>query len=116
MKIDKSYADLKDVYVHAQSIMNVVEIFVNVIAILYLTRRHFKTAAIIAIIASTMTASKTVLYFLMEIVDNFKYTRQDDTLTFIFFYIFPNGIWIVVPALVIYYLGAVLVRDKPAQD
>ena len=116
-KIDKAYGDLEDTFVYAKSLLNIVEVIANITALFYLViKLQFKKAALIAIVASAIAFSKAALYLVMEIVSGFKNTAQNDAFTFATFYIVPNATWVVVPAVAMYQLGAVLIREKPKEE
>jgi len=108
VKVDKMYGDMKDDFVYSQSIMNLVEVSLNIFALQRLFSGREKEAMIVAIIVSTMTCSKTILYHLMEIVSGFKNTGHNDNATFFLLYLFPNGVWIWIPAAIMYVLSCKL--------
>lgn len=55
-------------------------------------------ALVIGFVASVMTLSKTVLYYLVEYYSGFKNTAHNDWATLFLFYGVMNGLWIVFPA------------------
>lgn len=113
----QAYGDLEDTFVYAKSLLNIVEVIANITALFYLViKLQFKKAALIAIVASAIAFSKAALYLVMEIVSGFKNTAQNDAFTFATFYIVPNATWVVVPAVAMYQLGAVLIREKPKEE
>ncbi|KAL4896632.1 hypothetical protein BDV59DRAFT_198990 [Aspergillus ambiguus] len=66
-------------------------------------------ALLVAYSASLMTLSKTVLYWLNEYFSGFANIGHNDAVTLLFFWVLPNGLWIVLPSYNIYVLGAELV-------
>ena len=115
VQIDRLYGDMDDSFVYSQSCVNLLENAMNLWA-LRLARAEggARRAAVVALIASTMTCSKTILYHLIEINSGFHYTKQNDWSTFITAYIIPNGIWIWVPLFAIIKIGNALAADPKA--
>ena len=110
-RVDTLYADLEDDFIYSQSLINLLEVALGIISILVICSRNFKPAAVLILIISTMTCSKTILYFTMEAVSGFKHTKHNDFITLSSFYLVPNGIWILLPLKVICSIGGILVRD-----
>jgi hypothetical protein len=54
-------------------------------------------------------AYKTVIYFVLEFLSGFEYTKHNDAQTFWLSYILPSSIWIVMPVLVIFILATRIV-------
>ena len=54
---------------------------------------------------SLMTLAKTVLYFLMDAVSGFAQTRHNSLGMLIPYYLMTNGVWLVVPTLIVASLG-----------
>lgn len=77
-------------------------------------------ATVVALIVSVSTFVKTCLYFMIMINGNPTSTvpsfvclstwDMEQCKTFILSYLIPNGVWIVVPLLVIYNLASQLAR------
>ena len=57
-------------------------------------------------LASVCVLAKTVLYATVEIVSGFENTKQNNLFDLAFLYILPNGLWIVIPFLVVVTLGS----------
>ncbi|CAD2215508.1 hypothetical protein AGDE_04290 [Angomonas deanei] len=49
-----------------------------------------------------MTFYKTVLYFVMDIVEGGKYTKHNSMKDQIQFVIIPSSFWLIVPAYILY--------------
>jgi hypothetical protein len=79
---------------------SVVENVVNFYA-LYKDGNNSPTTLPIAIVALSMTFWKTVIYFAMDIVSGFRNTGHNDWATWMGLYLIPNGIWIIVPFLLL---------------
>jgi len=89
----------------AQSFLNVIETFMN---ILYLYLAHvaqWPAAPLIGFASIVMTFSKTLLYFSKEYFCNYCSIGHNSLDKLIIYYIIPNGLWIVVPLLIIRRLG-----------
>ena len=91
--------------------MNLVEVALNLYALVLLSQRRFKAGAVVATVVLAMTCAKTVLYHLMEFSCNFCNTKQNDTFTMFALYLFPNGLWIWVPLLGAITMGRALAGE-----
>ena len=114
VQVDRLYGKVDNDFVWSQSVLNVLEICINLLALNFLSQRNFRKAAVAALVASAMTSSKTILYHVMELSahnTSRSNTAQNDWPTFLTLYILPNGIWIWVPMLACFQLGAGLVAD-----
>ena len=69
---EQLYGDLGDAFVVSQSWMNVIEIGINLLALALLRAGRVRAAAVAALVVSTMTCSKTVLYHIQESVNSFR--------------------------------------------
>ncbi len=102
---DHRYADF-DAFGSAQSWANLLEVIVLVIAIVL--RRRF-SGVVLALLVSTATLWKTVIYFLVEISSGLEMTRQSleqgNLVGFLAVAVLPNLVWIVVPLIVVVVLG-----------
>lgn len=68
-------------------------------------------ALMVAFSTSLVTLSKTILYWLNEVFSGFANIGHNDTLTLIFLWIIPNGLWIVFPSYNIYVLGSEIISS-----
>ncbi|KAL4063754.1 hypothetical protein J3A83DRAFT_4361873 [Scleroderma citrinum] len=94
-----------DGFPNAQSLLNVIETLVN-LAYLYSAHvYHAPAAPVIGLIGATMTLSKTVLYWAQEYYCGWCATGHNDLATLIKFFIVPNGLWILIPGMIVYTLG-----------
>ncbi|RAL09890.1 uncharacterized protein BO97DRAFT_479751 [Aspergillus homomorphus CBS 101889] len=66
-------------------------------------------ALLVAYSASVMTLGKTVLYWLNEVFSGFDNVGHNDFWTLLFYWIIPNGLWIIFPGYNMYILGAEIV-------
>jgi len=90
---------------NAQSVLNLVETALNVV---YLYLAHvvkYPAASVVGFMSATMTLSKTILYWLQEYYCNLCDIGHNDLKTLVVFWIIPNGLWIVIPALIIVKFG-----------
>ena len=108
VKVDKLYGKLDSDFVWSQSILNLLEILLNLYALYLLSVKKFKAASVTALVVCAMTSSKTILYHVMEISCDGCNTKQNDWATFITLYVIPNGVWIWVPMWACVVLGTAL--------
>ena len=80
--------------------MNVIEVVVNVAAVV-------RSSILLGYSASLMTLAKTTLYVVYNTLHGA--TSHLEWSSFIVAYVLPNGIWIVMPALVCVLLGKQIV-------
>ncbi|KAL2270600.1 hypothetical protein VTJ83DRAFT_2784 [Remersonia thermophila] len=71
-------------------------------------------AVLLGFSAAVMTVSKTVIYWLLEILSGFENIGQNHLWTMIFLWVIPNGAWIVVPATTMIYAMGMEVVDALA--
>ncbi|KAH8114789.1 hypothetical protein DFH11DRAFT_1703830 [Phellopilus nigrolimitatus] len=99
-----------DGFANAQSLLNVVETFLN---LYYVYAQHLlasPAAPIVGFAAAVMTLSKTVLYWAQEYYCGGCAIGHNDIWTLFWFWIVPNGLWLIFPTLII----AQLARDMSA--
>ncbi|XP_053399671.1 uncharacterized protein LOC123557344 isoform X2 [Mercenaria mercenaria] len=97
---DQRYNDVGDSYVFTQSLMNYVEVVLNIITLICHYRK-MKDTRLLAFTVSVMTFWKTVLYILMfyELAGGKDYRVGNSLVEEIFIVLFPNGVWIVLPLI-----------------
>lgn len=104
VQVDHRYGNLQDPFVVAQSYMNLIEIALGLLALrLHQTGR--RGAVLLAYSVSLMTLAKTVLYFVMDAVSGFAQTRHNSLAMLVPYYLMTNGVWLILPALVVSKLG-----------
>ncbi|KAK3597696.1 hypothetical protein CHS0354_040072 [Potamilus streckersoni] len=105
MKVDQRYKDTNDSFSFTVSLLNYVEVILNIITIV-LHYRNNRYTKILAYTVCVLTFWKTVLYLLMylELAGGKDFRRGNTPLQEFFVVLIPNGLWIVVPAACIYYL------------
>jgi hypothetical protein len=111
IQVDKLYGNVEDTFVWSQSIMNLLEVGLNLYSLSLLHDKQFRAAAVMAVVVSTMTSSKTVLYHLMDYACGFCNSAHNDAFTLVVLYFLPNGVWIWVPAFVAFHLGCILAEE-----
>ncbi|KAI3478697.1 hypothetical protein L1887_59334 [Cichorium endivia] len=110
MNIDYIYGlpawDAKDGFPAAQTLMNVVESILNLFYVYLVhvraTPSSRAVAPIYGLITVTMTLSKTILYVLNDYCCGWCKTGHNDLYTLIVYWILPNGLWILFPAIIAY--------------
>nr|CCC94763.1 unnamed protein product [Trypanosoma congolense IL3000] len=99
-KYDMRYAPNDDAFVVAQSWVNLLEVALGLAAVVLSAGRRTECALKVAVCVSVMTLGKTVLYFVMDVVEKGKYTNHVRWLDKVFMVIMPSLLWIAVPALI----------------
>lgn len=112
IQVDKLYGNVEDSFVWSQSILNLLEVALNLYTLSLVRTRQFRAASVMAVVVSTMTSSKTVLYHVMEYACGFCNSAHNDAATLVLLYFLPNGVWIWVPAFVVFHLGGKLSSDS----
>jgi len=100
--VDKRYADLKDTFVYAQSLMNYAEVLLCFFTLI-MNARNARSTATLAFTVNVMILWKTVLYMLQytELCGGGAYHSHNDAFTTFLYLWLPNGIWITLPFLVV---------------
>ncbi|KAF9456287.1 hypothetical protein BDZ94DRAFT_1292916 [Collybia nuda] len=100
-----------DGFTNAQSMLNVVETLLN-ITYLYLAHiSEWPPATLVGFASAVMTLSKTILYWAQEYFCGYCAIGHNSTQDLIFLWIIPNGLWIVVPTVIVATLGKDLVQS-----
>ncbi|KAH7921511.1 hypothetical protein BV22DRAFT_1019219 [Leucogyrophana mollusca] len=105
-----------DGFTNAQSLLNVVETFMN-LAYLYLAHvSGWSPAPLIGFAAAVMTLSKTVLYWAQEYYCGGCAIGHNTISDLVLYWIIPNGLWIVIPTLIVIRLGQDISDNLVAAD
>jgi len=96
---DGRYADMTDAWSVAQSVGNLVEVALTVLA-LWRLRGRMLWLALFSV--SLMCFWKTCLYFLVEVCSQGQYTKQNSWTQLLLLYILPSSAWLLGPAYVMY--------------
>ena len=104
----KATQSKSDMWNMTQSYCNLAEVALGA---LFLLLANYNSAAsnVVGVVASAMTAWKTVIYFTLEALSGWKYTKHNDVQTFWLQFVLPSSIWIVLPVLVIVALSGAIV-------
>ena len=114
--VDPLYANLQNAFVLAQSWMNLLEIAMTLTSVLLyhlLARRNL--ACVVLLIASVMTWSKTVLYFIHDHFHRPLHPQHPSIdiamVEHLFLFVIPSLIWIVFPLACIWTVARQIVRS-----
>ena len=115
--IDHLYGDMKSGFVVAQSWLNLVELVISLAAVYVYyrpgaTRREQKISLVVLLLANMATFWKTVIYFGQDIMSGWGYSGHNGWFNFLMLYCFPNGVWIVMPVVVMYILTMLIVEEE----
>jgi len=94
--VDLSYAH-RGGFVRAQAIMSLVEVAIALVAIA-LRRRPLARLLVFAV--SVLTAAKTLLILMIEVVTGGESVGHNALGDLILLYLVPNGFWVIVPVLI----------------
>jgi len=103
--VDLLYGKLEDTFVFGQSVMNLFENALNILAVYY----HFQNnpaGLVLGFLGLGMTLAKTILYSVMDAACDFCNTRHNEFATLLVLYVIPNGMWIIVPFTGLVTLGS----------
>uniref|UniRef100_A0A6B2LN91 EXPERA domain-containing protein n=1 Tax=Arcella intermedia TaxID=1963864 RepID=A0A6B2LN91_9EUKA len=113
--IDKLYGDMEDSFVVGQAYMNIVETCINFSA-LFMHIRGDPSSVILALVGLSFTFSKTVLYFVLDLVCGFCQTNHNDAYHFYLYYFLPNSLWLIHTLAGVIVLGKKLISlQQPKQ-
>ncbi|KAF2668416.1 hypothetical protein BT63DRAFT_402299 [Microthyrium microscopicum] len=111
--IDDLYApaawERKDGFTSAQGTLNLIETSVY-LAYLKVVGREAGIATLVGFAGFIMTLSKTVLYVFVTHFGEWVSLRQHDWWTIFSLWIFPNGLWIALPAYLTYSFGSQILQ------
>ncbi|KAI0297980.1 hypothetical protein BC826DRAFT_907377 [Russula brevipes] len=93
------------------AVINLIETALNVLYLYLAHVARYPAASVVGFGSVVMTLSKTVLYWLQEYYCNLCNIGHNDLKTLFVFWVIPDGLWIVVPALVTYKLGKDLISS-----
>ncbi|KAH6904253.1 hypothetical protein BKA70DRAFT_541658 [Coprinopsis sp. MPI-PUGE-AT-0042] len=98
-----------DGFTNAQSLMNLIETVGNLYYV-YLQRNGEPTAPLVGFTAASLTLAKTVLYWAQEYYCDYCAIGHNSVDKLALWAVL-NGLWIVVPAVIVYQLGGDLSRS-----
>ncbi|KAI8093868.1 uncharacterized protein BX664DRAFT_330782 [Halteromyces radiatus] len=116
-KIDHFYGiqalEANDGFTGAQAFLNLVESTMNLVYLYLLSKPiNSRKVTLFGFTAVLLTLNKTVLYWLIEYFSGFHHIGHNTFFDLFFLWIIPNGLWIVVPGLIVWKLGQDLVNDS----
>ena len=103
-RVDGRYADLADDFIVAQSILNILESAIGLLFLVLFFRRA-RAAVLVGFTVSVMTLGKTLLYFTCEAAQGFASLAQASAGETLLYFVIPNGLWILVPGLIVWRAG-----------
>ncbi|XP_065184802.1 uncharacterized protein LOC135815430 [Sycon ciliatum] len=117
IEVDGRYADMSDTFGLAQAYMNVVEVVLS-LATVALHFRRDRRARLLGLVTLMMTWWKTVAYMIqyMDICNGGDYLAKNTTMSLVFLFLIPNGLWLVFPLLGIISLWSSLHRSLAVAD
>jgi len=101
LEVDHSYGDLTNHVIEAMAVMSLFEACLVGVALVLDKRGLAHKAHLVAMLAAALTCAKTTLFFLVEGMHGWHSIAHNDVLSMVTLYIIPNGLWIVVPLLVV---------------
>jgi len=112
-KYDLRYAPNDDAFVVAQSWMNVIEVVLGMVAVVLSQMNVHEAAVKLALIVAVMTMYKTVLYYLMDVAEDGKFTSHNTFKDKVLMVWVPSSFWIIVPAIIVAQCSRVLRLTSP---
>eukprot|EP01084_Bolivina_argentea_P013584 25500_1 len=107
VKVDHIYGELHNGFLVAAAWMNMIEITLYNTALYFNLKYNLMMSQSIAFIVILMTTYKTFWYMLADIVggeNGFENTGHNTWAAYVFLYAIPNGMWIVIPFVILWYL------------
>jgi hypothetical protein len=119
--VDKAYSreayEQGETFPRAQAVLNLVEVSLQLYALfLFWVRRDNPKGVLVGFSCQLMTLAKTVLYFTMDAMAQFKHSRHNPILNLILLYVLPNSLWIVFPAIAVNHFGKQLLKAATANN
>ncbi|KAL9972012.1 hypothetical protein ACROYT_G018244 [Oculina patagonica] len=112
IQVDPIYKDTNDAFGIGQTLMNLVEVFINIITVIMHVRGKSSLAVLLAFMVSVMTLAKTVLYMLIctPLCGGQHFVNYPDLKKLILAFILPNSFWILVPFLCVVATGRIMLE------
>ncbi|CAF3974551.1 unnamed protein product [Adineta steineri] len=113
--VDPLYGNLKNAFVIGQSWMNYVELTLALYAvILYHIFKRKNSGCLLLLIASVMSCSKTVLYFIHDYYERSLHPHDSpyeiETWQYLLLFIIPSSLWIIFPFCCTWTLGRQIIK------
>ncbi|KAF5381724.1 hypothetical protein D9615_005623 [Tricholomella constricta] len=93
------------------ALLNVIETLLNITYLYFAHVAAWPPATLIGFASANLTLAKTVLYWLQEYYCGFCGIGHNSASTLFIYWIIPNGLWIVVPAIIVARLGKDLAQS-----
>ena len=97
---DRRYGDLNDGWVVVQSYLNVVEVVMQLAAVVLSFAGVRTIANKVAVTVAVMTFYKTVIYFLIEVFEDYRFTKHNSPKDLWLMVIIPSGVWLLMSLVV----------------
>uniref|UniRef100_A0A7R9UZE2 EXPERA domain-containing protein n=1 Tax=Chlamydomonas euryale TaxID=1486919 RepID=A0A7R9UZE2_9CHLO len=109
--VDRAYGleglESGDGFAPAQSWLNLVEVLLHWLSVWLMQGKQTAHAGDLLAFGSQLTTFwKTLLYGLNDVCRKEPWTAHSDPFNMVFFYLIPNGFWLVLPALAVGQLGS----------
>lgn len=96
---DNRYYPNDDAFVTVQSYLNLLEVILGLLAVVLTLLKFHRAGLGLGMIVSVMTVYKTVMYFLMELMEDGKYTKHNTMMENSIMVWLPSSFWIVIPTI-----------------
>jgi hypothetical protein len=113
--VDPLYGNLQNAFVIAQSWMNYVEVTLTLFSVIlyhFLGRRN--SGCLLLLIASVMTWSKTVVYFIHDYFERPLHPQdlpiKIETWEYLCLFIIPSSVWIILPCACMWSIGRQIIK------
>jgi hypothetical protein len=109
--VDLSYGDLANGFVKAQAIMTAIEVLMLAAAVVAFRAARRPLGTLLVFAVSLLTCMKTFLIFLIELVTRGEHVGHNAASDLFLLYVLPNAFWVVMPGLVAWTTGKMLLRN-----
>jgi hypothetical protein len=105
LKVDLAYADADNLHIAAVAWMSLFEACLVAVCLIADRRGRGHLAHLLALVVTSLTGAKTMLFFLFEAVAGWPSIGHNDLLPLLAFWVIPNGLWIIMPFAVALHTG-----------
>lgn len=110
LEVDLAYADPANLHIAAVAWMSLFEACLVAAALVSDRRGRGRLAHLLAMVATSLTGAKTMLFFLFEAVAGWPSIGHNELLPLLSCWVIPNGLWIVMPFAVAIHTGRRLLQ------
>jgi hypothetical protein len=114
--VDRSYGDLGNGFVWAQAMMSGAEVAMAIVALWLSLRGRRALGTLLVFSVSLLTCAKTLLILLIEVVTRLEHVGHNPLKDLVLLYLVPNGAWVVMPALVAWATGRMLLAGHEGEE